>query len=509
MAQPAVTNDGVRRSSAPEFDDVQGIARFGYGHLTAACFFLLRIADPATAREWLKDAPVTDAVVREPPPDAALQIAISAQGLRALGLSPAALEGFSAEFLSGMAGEEARSRRLGDVGANCPESWRWGSDGYVPHLLAIVYATPARFEAWKREVTGPLWQRAFTVLECLDTSDMGGREPFGFADGISQPVFDWERRLDLQDVEAEYRNLTMLGELLLGYPNEYGKYTDRPRLEPSADPEGLLPKAEDMPDKRDLGRNGTYLVFRDLRQDVRGFWQFLAGEAAAANRTPEAVAEAMVGRTMGGDPLVPPSDEPIVSVEPGEEGQRNRFTFDSDPEAALCPFGAHIRRTNPRTADVPPGTVGAIKRIVQTLGLAGQKQRDDVIASARFHRILRRGREYGPRLSPDDASRPGSGDEDRGLRFLCLNANIARQFEFVQNAWIMSIKFGGLTEESDPLLGNRQAIAGSRLTDAFSYSRHGGVRHRLRGLPQFVTVRGGGYFFVPGLRALKYLARGV
>jgi len=79
----------------------------------------------------------------------------------------------------------------------------------------------------------------------------------------------------------------------------------------------------------------------------------------------------------------------------------------------------------------------------------------------------------------------------------------------VQNAWIMSIKFGGLTEESDPLLGNRQAIAGSRLTDAFSYSRHGGVRHRLRGLPQFVTVRGGGYFFVPGLRALKYLARGV
>jgi hypothetical protein len=78
----------------------------------------------------------------------------------------------------------------------------------------------------------------------------------------------------------------------------------------------------------------------------------------------------------------------------------------------------------------------------------------------------------------------------------------------VQNAWIMSTKFGGLTEESDPLLGNRQPVPGCRVTDAFSFSRRGNVRHRLRGLPQFVTVRGGGYFFLPGLRALKYLARG-
>src|ERR1051325_1706327 len=214
----------------------------------------------------------------------------------------------------------------------------------------------------------------------------------------------------------------------------------------------------------------------------------------------------MVGRTTDGEPLAAPGEEPIVGVEPGEEGRRNRFTFDNDPDAAGCPFGAHIRRANPRTADVPPGTVGALKRVVQTLGLAGQKPRDDVIASARFHRILRRGREYGPRLSPDHASQPGSGAGETGLRFLCLNANIARQFEFVQDAWIMSTKFGGLTEESDPLLGNRQAIAGSRLTGAFSLCRGDGVRHRLRGLPQFVTVRGGGYFFLPGLRALKYLA---
>jgi deferrochelatase/peroxidase EfeB len=509
MAQSAVTGNLALRFGDPEFDDVQGIARFGYGHLSAACFYLLRITDVASARQWLGDAPVSNAVLRDTPPESALQLAFSTEGLQALGLPPAALNGFSAEFLSGMAGDEARSRRLGDIAANSPGSWLWGSGGFVPHVLAMVYATPALFEAWKRELTGPLWRRAFSVLECLDTSDMGGHEPFGFVDGISQPVFDWERRLDLQDVEAEYRNLTMLGELLLGYPNEYGKYTDRPLIEASADPEGLLPTAEGMPDKRDLGRNGTYLVFRDLRQDVRGFWRFLAGEAAMANRSPQELAEAMVGRTMEGDPLVPPLEEPIVGVEPGVEGRRNRFTFGSDPEAAHCPFGAHIRRANPRTADVPPGTVGALKRVVQTLGLVSQEPRNDVIASARFHRILRRGREYGPQLSPDDALQPSSGDEDRGLRFLCLNANIARQFEFVQNAWLIGTKFGGLTEESDPLLGNRQAIAGSRLTDAFSYARDAGLRRRLRGLPQFVTVRGGGYFFLPGLRALNYLARRV
>ena len=149
-------------------------------------------------------------------------------------------------------------------------------------------------------LAGPLWDRAFSVLECLDTSDMDGIEPFGFVDGISQPVFDWERRLDLHDVEAEYRNLTALGELLLGYPNEYGKYNDRPLLDPSADPDALLPSAEDVPGKRDLGRNGTYIAFRDLQQDVRGFWQFLAAEAAATGNTRQELAEVMVGRTMAG-----------------------------------------------------------------------------------------------------------------------------------------------------------------------------------------------------------------
>src|ERR1051325_11938655 len=110
MAQSAVSGDAGARPGGPEFDDIQGIARFGQGHLTAACFFLLRIADLAAAREWLGKAPVTNAVLRDPLPDRALQLAFTADGLRALGASAAVLGGFSPEFLSGMAGGEARSR---------------------------------------------------------------------------------------------------------------------------------------------------------------------------------------------------------------------------------------------------------------------------------------------------------------------------------------------------------------------------------------------------------------
>jgi deferrochelatase/peroxidase EfeB len=98
-------------------------------------------------------------------------------------------------------------------------------------------------------------------------------------------------------------------------------------------------------------------------------------------------------------------------------------------------------------------------------------------------------------------------DEKRGLHFLCLNANIGRQFEFVQNAWLMSTKFDGLSGESDPLLGNRTRIGDGLPTDNFTIPREGGVRRCIAGLPQFITVRGGEYFFLPGIRALRYFSR--
>ncbi len=170
-------------------------------------------------------------------------------------------------------------------------------------------------------------------------------------------------------------------------------------------------------------------------------------------------------------------------------------------------MGAHIRRANPRNADLPPGTMGLWARLLRIAGFGWKDFRDDLVSSVRFHRILRRGREYGPGLSPEDALRPGRADgEERGLHFICVNANIGRQVEFVQNAWTMGAKFAGLSGESDPLLGNRAAVAGRQATDTFSRPQESGPPHRTTGMPQFVIVRGGAYFFLPSLCALRYLA---
>jgi deferrochelatase/peroxidase EfeB len=141
------------------------------------------------------------------------------------------------------------------------------------------------------------------------------------------------------------------------------------------------------------------------------------------------------------------------------------------------------------------------------LGLFHPDLRSDLIASSRFHRILRRGREFGTALDPEEAVRPGAPDPRAGLHFVCLNANISRQFEFIQNAWVMSGKFAGLSGESDPLLGNREELPPGEATDGFTLPQPNGAARHLAGIPQFATVAGGAYFFLPGLRALRYLAR--
>lgn len=120
--------------------------------------------------------------------------------------------------------------------------------------------------------------------------------------------------------------------------------------------------------------------------------------------------------------------------------------------------------------------------------------------------MLRRGREYGPPLTAEQAIADGPDTGEHGIHFICIAANILRQFEFVQNAWVMGTKFDALTEESDPLLGNREPIQGCRFTNTFSIARETGPRKRIMDLPQFVTVRGGAYFFLPSLSALRYLA---
>jgi deferrochelatase/peroxidase EfeB len=489
--------------------DVQGLVRFGYGDMTEACYYLLDVRDRAAARAWLSTAPVTTAVKvpRSEKPEKALQVAFSWDGLKALG-TPPTVDGFSQEFISGIAGEESRSRRLGDIGASAPGKWSWGGPARVPHVLVMLYAQAGLLESWKHEITSGAWTTAFRELpgSPLSTSYLDNVEPFGFKDGISQPELDWEQRRETGGDVVRFTNRLALGEFVLGYLNEYGKYTERPHVGASDDPQGILPAVEGDPGRRDFGRNGTYLVFRDMYQDVPSFWRFLNAQAGGDRTAREQLGAAMVGRTTTGEPLMPLVDHAIDGIGKKEEAS-NRFTYDADHAGTRCPIGAHIRRANPRSGDYPADTKGRLSRFIRLLGFGGRGFEGDLIASTRFHRILRRGREYGPGLSPEDALRLGPPDaRDRGLRFICLNANIGRQFEFVQNAWIMGTKFAGLTEERDAIIGSREPIPGCPVTDNFVIPRDGAPSRRITGIPAFVTVRGGGYFFLPSLRALRYLA---
>jgi Dyp-type peroxidase family len=265
------------------------------------------------------------------------------------------------------------------------------------------------------------------------------------------------------------RTIVEPGEFVLGYRNAYGKVTPVPRAEThTAHP-------------WDFGRDGTYLVFRQLAQDVAGFWQYVDAQTRAADGTPDEearvrLAAKMVGRWPSGAPLVrtPHADDPDL-------GADNSFGYAQwDRDGLRCPLGAHARRSNPR--DVNPDA-----RPSRALALANQ------------HRLIRRGRVYGPGL--DD---PLAGDDgrERGLFFICLNANIERQFESVQQHWCNNEKFHGLYDEADPVVAT-QPEGGGRFTVADTP-----VRTKHHDVPTFVTVRGGAYFFLPGVRALRCLATG-
>jgi deferrochelatase/peroxidase EfeB len=507
-----------RMTSSVEFADVQGLVRFGYVNMTEGCYYLLRMKNASAARKWIHLARITTAETMNPVPQTAMQIAFTCKGLEELQVPESVMAGFSAEFLSGMAGEENRSRRLGDTGANSPMGWRWGGSRDVLHAVVMLFAEEGMLEGWEQSIKNENWNGAFDEIKRLPTSNMGGREPFGFNDGLSQPNLDWERtrKVPINCDQLTYTNVVSLGEFLLGYSNEYGRYTDRPLLNPQDRGSEELLAAEDQPEKKDLGLNGTYVVMRQLEQDVRGFWQFLDKAAGSNREIRYKLAEAFVGRGIfNGAPLVALSETSVPGV--GDTGsaatreqdiKNNQFTYDSDADGTRCPFGAHIRRGNPRNADVPGDPKGLIAHLIHILGFGDKHIRDDLIASTRFHRLLRRGREYGRELPPEGALQAlPERDSERGLHFVAVNANIERQFEFIQNAWMVRTKFDGLTEESDPLLGNRQAVDGCPFANSFSLPQENGLRRRVMDMPQFITVRGGAYFFLPSIRALNYLCK--
>ena len=250
----------------------------------------------------------------------------------------------------------------------------------------------------------------------------------------------------------------MAGEFVLGYANSYGERSYCPDV---AGWERFAGRTGGR-----FARNGTYLAVRQIEQDIVAFKQFDLPQR-----------EKMFGRTLDGKPLV--TDPGHL---PNPEKDLNDFRYRlADTEGFQCPRGAHVRRANPRDAlgwDVPSG-----------------------VAASKLHRLIRRGRVY------TDSSTCGTGCESdnagagcgNGLFFIALNADLDRQFEFVQQRWFTNSKFGDLWDEADPALGD----GGDR---SFSIPGCLPVGTRLHNLPQFTTVRGGGYFFLPGLSALRFMA---
>ncbi|MFI2206564.1 Dyp-type peroxidase [Streptomyces sp. NPDC020192] len=464
-----------------ELDDIQGLVTRGYRTLTSACFLVLATAGPAaTARAALgRLAPRVTNGLSEPS-DTAVNVALTSDGLRRLGLATPELNGFPYEFVVGMTDPD-RSRFLGDVGESAPRYWQWGGPAGPPvHVLVMLYARDGgwleQLEAeMRREVLAP---GAFTETVRLGTVELTGREHFGFRDGISQPLIEGlSKAAAARDGGTDGEQVVRAGEFVLGYPNEYGLLTDRPLLPPAYDPLGVLPRAPEG--GVDFGRNGSYLVFRQLRQNVEAFRDYLDAETRRPDGSSdpaaqEALAARMLGRWPGGAPLVraPEHDDPALATD-------NGFGYyATDPDGLRCPLGAHIRRANPRDSlDPRPGSA-------------------DSVAVGRRHRLLRRGRPYGP---------DGTGDapDARGLHFLGLNANISRQFEFIQHTWLDNPNFNGLHDGPDPIVAPRQ----DRRSTFTEQGRPFRTRHL--GLPQFVTVQGGAYFFLPGLKALHCLCTAV
>ncbi|KAB7648253.1 Dyp-type peroxidase [Polymorphobacter fuscus] len=455
--------------------------------------------------------------------EAVITLALAPTGLEKLGLPAEAMDSFPAAFRLGMCGI-GRDRILLDD-PTCAEWW-WDKNAVDAALLVYgdTIDAVARLCSWIDTQVAA----AGAVVDRIDLSAVGDKltdrkEPFGFVDGVSQPAIRGTYR-GLRN--ADPIHLVEPGEIILGYPDNRGSIPPGPLLDARFDPDMMLPIAGAShgfadaikSNPRMIGFNGSYLVIRQLEQDADGFWDYCRRQAETfASRFPapaicdaEFIAAKMMGRWTDGSSLVrnpymsatrlkqlygsdsaaatmresaKPENAEAAPVQPGDRvgtatskmrppQPDNDFLFGTeDPQGLRCPYGSHVRRANPRDSLSP-----------------GSMEQVDI---TNRHRILRIGRGFA-----------ANGDRKSGLMFMCLNGDIERQFEFIQQTWMGSTKFHGLDAETDPI-----AVTGLPGTNGFTVPvRTGPVA--LAPMPRFITLRGGGYFFVPGRQLIRYLASG-
>jgi deferrochelatase/peroxidase EfeB len=466
---------------------------------------------------------------------------LSAQGLERLGLDREAIETFSLAFKQGMSTAD-RARELGDRGGNDPKHWKWGQPGAHADVLILAYArTATDFVGLVKNIRAEVQGNGHRIAQYQPLTLLADRfnehsrgipstEPFGFADGISQPII---RGVPQRKRHENPNDMVEPGELILGYPDNLGVIPPGPYMEAKFDPDHRLPDAAADPlrgqatsasygsqGRRDLGMNGTFLVVRQYRQNVDAFdtWfknvGFRLSRAAQADTktaaagahypvhttphaqgfplsaslpmfddvkdTPELkelLFAKLLGRWQDGASLVRHAGPPRSSSDGRPRRRDNDFLSGAeDPAGLACPFGSHVRRANPRDTRFP--------------GSATE------IASVNRHRMLRVSRVFG-KLDPNNC-RKVDPTGNPGVLFMCLNGDIERQFEFVQKAWLLNPSIQGLEQETDPIVGS-----GSNRWFTIP-TANGPVR--LPNLPDLTRLIGGGYFFVPSRALLDYLA---
>ncbi|WP_204369235.1 Dyp-type peroxidase [Methylocucumis oryzae] len=465
-----------------------------------------------TAAEW------GDGPNQVKQPDWTINIAFTYQGLKVLGVPRDSLVGFSPEFISGM---KERKDILGDDGPSDPKQWdpiwqgnREQREKDIHIFISLNARRPDMLEQSYQWLMGIQYQYRDSIIllsghrgdnnQLMDYQDAKivfengkptAKEHFGYTDGISDPVFEGVP-YDADRVNGRGKVLEdgswaplATGEFLLGHIDEAREY-------PPA-PQPVL-----------LARNGTYMVYRKLHENVGTFEAYLDQHGQTYPGGKELLAAKFVGRWRdNGAPLVKAWDATSkasfdVEFDAAGEQQKDQllsnFDYDNDMSGGKCPFSAHIRRINPRsslqmTEGSLPGSLTVNKDAFDTPGALSNRRR-----------LLRRGLPYG---QVTDRSRD---DGNHGIIIMMVNADINRQFEFVQQQWINYGNDFKAGNDKEIILGNHSAddqYPSKAVLQVEPDSDQ--APYILPKIPRFVETRGGDYFFIPSITALKMIAQGV
>ncbi len=413
-------------------------------------------------------------------------IALTGPGLEILGAPDR--ERMPEEFRQGMA---AAAARIGDVEDSAPTTWvaPFNNPALIHAVVLIAADDPDDLEACYAGLQAKLQARNVHELGHFDGATRPGanrgHEHFGFKDGISQPGIAGLTK------SSKGRDEIATGEFVIGYPDQDGNVsgtTPAPAPQPGQPgygPNNPPPPAAGLPE---WAKDGSFYVFRRLRQNVQGFNDFLSQQAAAVGLSPDQLGTKLVGRWKSGAPLErtrtqdpnfdPTAVDPSIA-DPSILSDEHINDFDYEPQDAdghLVPRAAHIRKTNPRSEDPPTEAV------------------------SNRHRILRRGAPYGPDFSPGEPAYPGSGsppdNQDRGLLFACYQASILAGFEFIQQSWANTPGFPQADDGRDPIISQ----------DVNNPDFHLPPHDPHLVTQRWVITTGGEYFFSPSISTLHLFA---